>query len=315
MSRNVGTTQSQRTQANPLVLGTFSDTSLRYLRGSLGPKHQVVGRADTRSQSNGGFGGGTYNHWFQINLTKPGWIIVTKGPPRPQYINVSAYDLNQNPILGLPIFDADSVTNGINNVGGVYIPYLNTVMTAQSDLYNVFSRWRLDRGDDRYYTLGAGSYLLCISTTRNEPIDYEVGVVVEFSPLEMLIALEDTNEVAYILQETEIDFQTTIDVESPVAVNTIISNAQNRPNGFTENLCAINSGITVEILSTSTWLIGQQIPLAEIPAYQILAEPATDEYFSTIHDHSLTEWVESWKSQHQDTDKFPDMFIALTNRT
>ncbi len=71
------TSQPQRTQNNPLVLGTFSSTALRYLHGSLGPKYQVIGRADTRTQSNGGFGGGTYNHWFQINLARPGWIIIT----------------------------------------------------------------------------------------------------------------------------------------------------------------------------------------------------------------------------------------------
>ncbi len=70
MSRNQ-TSQPQRTQNNPLVLGTFSSTALRYLHGSLGPKYQVIGRADTRTQSNGGFGGGTYNHWFQINSTEP----------------------------------------------------------------------------------------------------------------------------------------------------------------------------------------------------------------------------------------------------
>jgi len=314
MSRSVVTAQSQRTQANPLVLGTFSETSLRYLRGSLGPKNIVVGRADTRSQSNGGFGGGTYNHWFQINLTKPGWIILAKGPPRPQYINVSAYDLNHNPIIGLPIFDADSVTNGINNVGEVYIPYLNTVMKAQSDLYNTFSHWRLDRGDDRYYALSAGSYLICISTTRNEPLQYEVGVVIEFSPTEIFISLEDENEISYILQETVVDFARTIEVPSIVTTNTTISTDVNRPNGFTENSCQINSGVTVTVLSFATWLIGEQIPLVQTPAYKILAEPANDDYFDTIHDHSLTEWVNSWESQHQDTNKFPDLFIPLTNR-
>ena len=42
-----GTPQRQRTQNNPLNLGSFDQTSLRYLRGSLGPASQVVGRADT----------------------------------------------------------------------------------------------------------------------------------------------------------------------------------------------------------------------------------------------------------------------------
>ena len=148
MARNQ-LSQPQRTQANPLVLGNFSQTSIRYLHGSLGPKNLVVGRADTSQQSNGGFGGGTYNHWFQINITAPAWIILTKDIPRPRYIQVSAFDLNKTPIQGNAIFEADSLTTTAD--GNVYVPYLNTVMNVQSDLYNTFSTVRLDRGDERYY--------------------------------------------------------------------------------------------------------------------------------------------------------------------
>ena len=39
--------QRQRTKENPLDLGSFSATSLRYLKGSLGPKSKVVGYKDT----------------------------------------------------------------------------------------------------------------------------------------------------------------------------------------------------------------------------------------------------------------------------
>ena len=77
--------QRQRTQNNPLVLGSFNTTTLKYLKGRLGPLNQLVGRADTSQQSNGGFGGGTYNHWFQDNLKKDSWIIVAKSGPRPNY--------------------------------------------------------------------------------------------------------------------------------------------------------------------------------------------------------------------------------------
>ena len=142
MPRNSVVSQEQRTKNNPLVLGTFDQLSLRYLRGNLGAKYQV---------KTNGFGGGTYNNWFQVNLSAPAWIIVTKGPPRPTYINVSVYDLNNIPQTDLPVFQADSLTDGINNLGDVYIPYLNTVMSVQSDLYNTFDRLRLDRGDDRYF--------------------------------------------------------------------------------------------------------------------------------------------------------------------
>lgn len=314
MSRNAAVAQTRRSAQNPLVLGTFSTTSLRYLRGTLKQEYKVIGYADTNTTSNGGYGGGTYNHWFQINLAKPAWIIVTKGPPRPKYIQVSTYDLNRTPILAQPIFDADSITNGINNAGGVYIPYLDTIMRGQSDLYNEYNRWRLDRGDDRYYPLSEGSYLICVSSTRNEPLDYEVGIVIEFPPTQMFIALEDEFEVSLLLQETAIDFARTVNIECPVTVDTVISNDPDRPNGFSENLCQINSGVTVTVLEGSTWFIGEQIPSAQAPEFAVLAEPASDEYFNTIHDHSISEWRSAWQSQHQDTDRFPEIFAPLTNR-
>lgn len=314
MSRGAALAQSQRSISNPLVLGTFSTLSLRYLRGRLGPQNKVIGYADTHTQSNGGFGGGTYNHWFQINLAKDAWIIAKKGPPRPNYIQVSAYDLNHTPIQGRAIFEADSIEDGLKSNGEVYIPYLDTVMQAQSDLYNTYSRTRLDHGDERYYPLPAGSYLLCVSTTRNEPLDYELGVVIEFPPTEMFIALEDEDYPSLFLQETAIDYARTVDIESPVTVNTIISSSVNQPNGFTENLCVINSGITVTVLENSTWLIGSIIPSSQEPEYAVLAEPGSDEYFNTIHDHSYSEWRDAWNSQHQDTDRFPELFASLTNR-
>ena len=135
MSRS-SVSQPQRTQNNPLNLGTFSQTALRYLRGTLGAQWKPVGRADTNQTSNGGIGGGTFNHWFVVTLAEPGWIILTKGPPRPKYIQVSAYDLNKTPIQGNPIFDADSIETASN--GSMYIPYLDTVMSSQSDLIQHF---------------------------------------------------------------------------------------------------------------------------------------------------------------------------------
>ena len=52
MARNQ-LTQRQRTASNPLPVGTFNDTSIRYLTGTLGGTNQV---------SAGGYGGGTLNH-------------------------------------------------------------------------------------------------------------------------------------------------------------------------------------------------------------------------------------------------------------
>lgn len=311
MSRNQLIAQANRSKANPLVLGTFDTTSLRYLKGKLGPQNKVIGYKDTNQTSNGGFGGGTYNHWFRINLSSPGWIIVAKGPPRPNYIQVSAYDLNSVPLQGEGIFDADSVS--IVSDQEVFHPYLGTVMKTQSDLYNQFAAYRVDRGDDRYYPLGVGGYLICVSTTRNEPLDYELGIVIEFPPTEMFIALENENEVALLLQETAIDLERTINVVSPIVVDTVISSSVEQPNGFTETLCEINSGVTVTVLEDSTWLIGDIIPSLQGDEYAIYAD-VMEEYFSTIHDHSLSEWQQSWEAEHQDTDTFPDIFIPLTNK-
>jgi hypothetical protein len=241
--------QRQRNQDNPLVLGSFATTSIRYLKGTLGPVNQVVGRADTNQQSNGGYGGGSYNHWYQVNLQTNAWIIVVKAGSRPKYIQTTVYDLNRQPIEGRSIFQADSVS--IPNKLSTYYPYNSTAMGAQSDLYNISDIWRLDKGDERYYPLETGAYLICVSTTRNEPLPYEVGVVVEVTKKEAFIQLEDNETDLFITED-----------------------------GFT-----------------------------------FLAEPGSDAYFDTVHDHSLSEWRESWEATHQDTDKFPEAFVPYTNRT
>ena len=304
--------QRQRTQNNPLVLGSFDTTSLKYLKGRLGPLNQLVGRADTNQQSNGGFGGGTYNHWFQVNLKEPAWIIVAKSGPRPNYIQTSVYDLNKQPIEGRGIFQDDSVkvTNGVNT----FYPYFATTMGSQSDLYNTFDAGRLDRGDERYYPLTAGGYLLCISTTRNELLDYEVGLVVEFPITEMFISTEDEGDIDLFLQETAIDFSRTINVISPVTFNTVVSPSVEQPNGFTELIAIVNPGITVTVLSGSEWFIGDQILSDQEDEFAVFVDAAPG-FFDGIHDHSLVEWQEHWEATHQDTDKFPDVFIPLTNRT
>ena len=305
MARNIAANQSQRSLANPLVLGTFSSTSLKYLKGTLKSEKKIV---------DGGYGGGTYNNWFQVNTTAPSWIIITKGPPRPNYIQTSAYDLNHTPIQGESIFDEDSVRDGLKRDGEVYIPYLGSVMSAQSDLYNNFEAGRLDRGDERYYPLAAGSYLICVSSTRNEPLDYEVGVVIEFPVTELFAGLEDTDEASLFLQETTIDFGFTIVVSSNITVDTIISATPGKPNGFTETMCIINSSFTVTVLNGSTWLIGEVITEFQAADFTIILEPGANESFDAFHDHSLSEWKGIWDAQHQNTDPFPTIFTALTNR-
>ena len=298
MRRNT-TSQVRRSQDDPLILGTFSQTSLRYLTGSFGPKYRPIGKADTGQIANGGIGGGTYNNWFQINITSPAWIIIAKGPPRPKYVQVSAYNLNKIPLTSKGIFDADSISTGN------YYPYLGQVISAGSDLYNNYERLRLDRGDDQYFPLEAGSYLICVSSTRNEPLDYSLGIIIEFPETEGLFALED-NDGSILSQETSVN---SAEVESPVTTSISIP-----LDAFTEEECIINPGVTVTVEAAAEWLIGDRIPEADLALFGVLLEPGDPAYFQTIHDHSLSEWKAAWDREHQQDDRFPELFVGLTNR-
>ena len=184
--------QRQRTSNDPLPLGSFSSTSIRLHTGNLGP----VSRPNR-----GGYGGGSFNHWFKVKLETAGWIILANGSTKPKFINISAYDLNKNPIEGRAIFQADSIDQ-FNSEGVRQYPYLGTVQGAQSDSYHTFDARRLDRGDDRYFALPVGEYLICISSVRNEPVDYSVGVVVEISDPFPVLLLEDFTRLLF--EDTDI---------------------------------------------------------------------------------------------------------------
>ena len=304
MSRVSSTAQRQRTQDNPLNLGTFDTTSLRYLKGSLGPQNKVIGYRDTNQTSNGGFGGGTYNHWFKITLASPAWIITAKGPPRPQYIQVSAYSLDQIPIEGRGIFDADSVPQ--NNDGTIYYPYVGHVMGAQSNLYNTFAIRRIDRGDDRYFTLNPGSYLLCVSTTRNEPLDYELGLVVEIEDIDPELLLE-TGGQNYFFYENGLDLTNTLVIGPDFFVNYSLPSGV---NGYTNILAMIDSGVTVTIPFGSEWFIDNDTVTA---SEDFILLDKTENYIGQDeHQHSLSEWQLAWQRDHQQDNRFPDVFIPLT---
>jgi len=182
----LSTTQRQRTQNNPLTLGPFNQLSIRLLTGTLGPVNKVVPN---------GYGGGSYNHWFRIDIASPAWIILAKGGQKKKYLDLSVYDLNLVPIASRGIFDRDSIQEIENDT--VYYPYEGQVMSAGSDLYNNFDRLRLDGGDDRYFPLQTGGYLLCISSTRNEKLDYEVGMVVEFPVTTFDLILENFDKFIF----------------------------------------------------------------------------------------------------------------------
>ena len=303
MSRVSQVSQRQRTQNNPLVLGSFDETSLRVLTGTLGPKNVVVGRADTNQFSNGGFGGGSYNHWYQINLTSPAWIITTKGGPRPNYIQVSAYDLNKNPVEGRGIFQGDSVSTSSTS-NGTYYPYIDHVMGAPSDLYNTFNPNALGRGDDRYFALGVGSYLLCVSTTRNELLNYTLALVIEVSTTEMLLLLEDL-EGDFLTQEIALDTSNTLIIPSNFTVNYTLSSGY---NAFSSSPVTINNSITVTVPLDSTWFISTLPPESND---LFIIEPSDTFDFESIHEHSRAEWLAAWRRERSPLDTLPVIFEPL----
>lgn len=293
--------QRPRTRKNPLCLGTFSQTSLRLLRGEL--------RAEYNLQSDG-YGGGTYNHWFIVQITSPAWIILTKGGPDAKYIQTAFYDLNFNPIEGRSIFQADSVPGNFMFDGDgqeEYFPYIGHAMGAQSDLYNTFSQYRLDKGDERYYPLGAGKYLICISNTRNEPRVYEVGVAIEFPDEDLFILLEDLDG-SRIALEDGIDVSNTVIIGPEFTVDLVLPTGL---NAFTELEATINPGVTVTIQEGSTWLIGDSVPSFQSPQNVFLLDPGPGYDFNSEHEHSLAEWTQAWEREHQQTDKFPNIFRPL----
>lgn len=290
--------QRQRTQANPQVLGSFSETSLRYLTGSLGPEY-VVGL--------NGYGGGAMNHWYQINLQVPAWIITRKGGPRPNYIQLSAYDLNHTPIQGRMIFQADSGQfAGLS--GQLYYPYLGKVAGAQSELYNEFNSQTLRQSDDLYFTLPPGSYLLCVSSTRNEPLDYSLGLIVEVPLTEILLLLEDLDS-SFLTLESNIDLGNTLVIGPVFNANYTLPTFY---NGFTSLTSTIDSGITVTISEGSTWLIGEAIPESQD---KFILEPGNDYDFSSVHEHSLAEWTEAWQRERSPGDPLPEIFAPLITRS
>jgi hypothetical protein len=303
MSR-VSQSQRQRTQNDPLVLGTFSQTSLRELTGTLGPLTKVVGRKDTNQYSNGGIGGGTYNHWFQVNVTTPCWLITKKGGPRPNYIQISAYDLNLGPIQGRMIFQEDSVDDSFG-YSIPHHPYNDHVMGAASDRYNTFNPNSLDKGDDLYFTLERGSYLICVSTTRNELLNYTLGVVVEFPQEEMLLLLEDLDN-SFLATETGLDTGNTITIGPVFNTNYTIPSGF---NAYTLLTATIGTGVTVTVSNDSTWLVGYVNSL--LGGDFFIIEPSDSYDFNSVHEHSRTDWLAAWRRERSPEDSLPVLFDSL----
>jgi len=342
MSRRGRAATSNRNQFNPTFLGEFDQLSLRLLKGNFTQKHRVVGRADTSSASNGGFGGGGYNAWFQVELKVPAWIILTKGPPHPKYIQVSVYDQNKNPREGRMVFQRDnppveqvqflsanvfaarkyrvktpdeelalrafgSRLNSNNTFD--YYPFFGHVSATNADLYNTFDGSRLNKGDDMYYPLNRGRYLICISSTRNEPLDYEVGLVIEPEDDEVFILCEDIFIVNVGL-ENELDIPTSFEIDSPVTENITVPSGS---NAYTNIIAQINNPSTVTVEAPATWLITTVASGQNYPEDVLIGE-FNPGYLDSFHDHSFSEWQTAWQRDHRPNDALPDIFVPLLNR-
>ena len=342
MSRRGRAATSSRNQFNPTFLGEFENLSLRILKGNFTQKHRVVGRADTAVASNGGFGGGGYNAWFEVELKVPAWIILTKGAPHPKYIQVSVYDQNKNPKEGRMIFQRDNppieqVQFLSSNVFAArqyrvktadeelalrafgarlnpnntfdYYPFFGHVSATNSDLYNSFNESRLDKGDDMYYPLKTGRYLICISSTRNEPLDYEVGLVIEPEDDEVFILCEDISVVNLGLEST-LDTPTNFQIDSPVTENVTIPSGS---NAFTNILCQVNNIFTVTVEAPATWLITTEAS-GETSSEDVLLGEFNPGYLDSFHDHSFNEWQAAWQRDNRYNDALPELFVPLLNR-
>jgi hypothetical protein len=204
------------------------------------------------------------------------------------------------------IFQADSVST-TNADGEKFYPYLGHTMGAGSDLANTFNSYTLNKGDDLYFILEAGSYLLCISSTRNEPLDYSLGLVVEFPALDSFILLEDLDG-SFLVAETTLDLSNTIVIGPNFNVNYSIPVGF---NAYTFSAASIDSGATVTIPATSTWFIGFVSPEAD-DKFEL--EPS-DSYTTDVeHEHSLTEWSDAWKRERDPDARLPEIFLPLVDR-
>jgi hypothetical protein len=310
---NPNLSQRERSQYNPLNLGKFDRTSLRFLTSTLGMRSQII---------QGGIGNNTYNNWFQVTLEKAGWIILIKGGTvlstsnttkqnLYQDINsrvmLAVYDQNYNPIQGRIIQQEPDAYRG--NVAG-----------AQSDLYNNFDSNRFDKGDEMFYELEPGNYLICVSATRNEEFNYGVGLVIDINDdREQFILTEDTI-LSYVLQESDLNvpgeedfFNIPSDVTSDVTLATV--------SAYSVTYAAIASGVFVQVNNNNpvtsgelTWIIGPDLAASGTLSENKIILDATENWTDTLHELSLTEWKEAWARDHSMDEKFPSgVFTPYAN--
>jgi hypothetical protein len=296
--------QRERSQHNPLNLGTFSQTALRLLLGDLGPKSQII---------QGGYGNYTYDHWFQITLASPAWIIAIKAGSKLATENIvpptnTGYGINRR--FQIAIYDENHTPIQQRNINEKGSGYWAHVAGAQSDLYNTFDSNRADKGNEVYYPLEAGNYLLCISATRNELITYGVGLVIEFPTKgEDFVLTEDPAESFVIQEDTATDPDNIFEeITSPVTSDVTLDTT----SAFTPNFCIVTSGTFVQVNFDNptqgnklTWYIGPDFVLSPDRSDRIYLD-ATENWEYTTHEHNLNDWIDAWNRENLGS--FPAFF-------
>ncbi|QDP62748.1 MAG: hypothetical protein Tp158DCM1229571_62 [Prokaryotic dsDNA virus sp.] len=276
-------------------LGKFNKTSLRLLQGTLQALHEV--------QSNG-YGGGNTNHCYKLVLEESAWILVVKGGKNPTYYSVTPLDGNTVPIEARYILQSDTLDPKA---------FDDQISYALSDTYNTFDPLRIDKNNELYLALKPGVYYLIVFNTRNEPLDYEIGVIVETKETFGFIQTEESEGELFVIENSIDDGSTnSLIVVSPISSDETIGPTQ---NAFSSELAEIISGVTVTVSDSLnkgiTWLIDETPDPAD-QSFILLDAP--DLYFEGIRDRSLSAWKQAWVAEFTSSVPFPELFVPLANR-
>ena len=305
--------QRERSQYNPLNLGHFTTTSVRYITSVLGMRSQII---------EGGIGNNTYNNWFQINIDQPAWIILIKAGT---VLNTSTTTLSNlekgiNNRMNVAVYAQDYTPIQERYIAQLKNPpgYKGRVAGAQSDLYNTLDPKRFDQGNELIYELLPGRYLICVSATSNEEFRYGLGVVIQFPQNDENFILLENNELAYLLQEAEVNVPGEapfIEITSPITSDITLDTT----SAYTVGNAEVVSGIFVQVnfenqftQQNLVWQIGPDISgqLPDELNNRFLLDATENWAQSQLPDLSLSEWKSAWQRDHSMDDPFPEVIFA-----
>ena len=310
---NPNISQRERSQYNPLNLGHFSQTSVRYITSVLGMRSQII---------QGGIGNNTYNNWFQVSLDQPAWIILIKAGTVLNTSTTTVQNLYQgiDKRMEVAVYAQDYSPIQQRYIAQIVDPpgYTGRVAGAQSDLYNTFDPKRFDRGNELVYELLPGRYLICVSATSNEEFRYGLGMVIQFPQNdENFILLEDTS-LSYLIQENEVNVPGQapfIEIASPITFDITLDTT----SAYTVGNAEIVSGIFVQVNNKNqstnqklVWQIGPDISgmVSDQLNNRVLLDVTESWAQSQLPDLSLSEWEAAWKRDHSMDDAFPEVIFA-----